>query len=85
MKHLVERSYLHPAMAIVLGVLAAGFFAINSGSLLLAGLVAMAITGLLLYAPVTRRIIGARFTCRRCGHRWTGPTGTAAPRLRVVR
>jgi hypothetical protein len=83
-KHLVERCYLHPLMALILGLLTATFFGFNSSNLLAASLIGVGITALFILAPVTRRIIGVRHACSRCGHQWTISPGTLARRLRIV-
>src|SRR5690348_505911 len=84
-KRLVERSYLHPLMGIILATLTAGFVSINTGQVLWALLVAVGIGALLLLAPVTKRVIGFRQTCQTCGHRWTTPPASRESRRRSVR
>jgi hypothetical protein len=77
-RHLVERSYLHPVMGVILGIVTGAFFAVNTGNLLATALVAVGIAAFPLLVPVTRRIIGHSYTCTRCGHRWI-----QSPRPRV--
>jgi hypothetical protein len=72
-------------MAVMLGLITAAFFAVNTGNLLATALVGAGITALFLLAPVMKRIIGCSRTCMSCGHRWMVQPGIPRPRLRVVR
>ena len=63
-KHRVEKTWLHPAMGPVLGLVTAEFVASNTGGLLMAMLVAGGIALLPMLGPVRTRILGVGNECR---------------------
>lgn len=84
-KHLVERSYIHPMMGMLLALLTAGFVGVNTGSMLATIVVAVGMVAFALTVPVMKQIIGSRHTCQHCGLSWTATPEVERPRLRIVR
>jgi hypothetical protein len=84
-RDLVERSYLHPVMGVILAGLAAACFAVGTDNLLATLVVGGGFLLTTLFVPVSRRTIGASFTCTDCGYAWAEPAGAHTQRLRVIR
>ena len=68
-------------MGVILGVVTAAFFVVNTGDLLTAFAVAVGIAALPRFVAVKKRIIGYNYRCDQCGHRWTSAPSLAVPRL----
>ena len=70
---LVEMIYLHPLAGLILGLAAAGLFAVNTRDFATSIFVAVGISVLPLLGPIRKRHLGLQGRCNRCDHSWTRP------------
>ncbi len=77
----VETTHVHPVVGLILGSVAAGFFAINTGEIMPAIVVAVGGFFLPLHMPIQKRDLGIQSQCHQCDWSWTRQAERAKPHV----
>ena len=80
---MVETTYAHPVVGLILGGVAAGFFAVNTGEIVPAIVVAVGCFFLPLLVLARKRALGFRSRCHECDWSWTRRAESAQPRVQA--